>query len=402
MTYRQARKAFGIRGLPDCLAPYYEEAPAQPVMDRAWLAEQLARYGVTGTNAEALVSALDALERNEPLAAFTNFIIAQMCVRHIRLDPEYVDLRSCRALPESARAFYPLLVMLGCVVPAEEACRRRGIADAAFRPTVEHMLRAVLGRYARTGKPRVNFEWESGFMTCALLRFGRFYFAPHRYDEPITILKNRRTGAVTALLPDEDNVVIRASDGQYDGIAGWHDPDTFRACRSDTDTAYIGHPIDPAGIGLPTAAEFPKCDWEQTVQEGDAFLALHIPGGEGYDPEHLRESASAAVAFYDRYFPELSIRGIWSESWLYDPHLRAVLPPDSKILRMQRQMYCMPFPDGEPTIHGELIPHTPPTALERAVTAYEAAGGTFSTNFLFILREDILRIGMTERLYGTE
>ena len=65
-------------------------------------------------------------------------------------------------------------------------------------------------------------------------------------------------------------------------------------------------------------------------------------------------------------------------------------------------MYCMPFPDGEPTIHGELIPHTPPTALERAVTAYEAAGGTFSTNFMFILREDILRIGMTERLYVTE
>ena len=62
-------------------------------------------------------------------------------------------------------------------------------------------------------------------------------------------------------------------------------------------------------------------------------------------------------------------------------------------------MYCMPFRWGEPTIHGELIEHDPPTSLERAVSDYEAAGGTFSTNFMFILREDVERIGENERLY---
>ena len=135
------------------------------------------------------------------------------------------------------------------------------------------------------------------------------------------------------------------------------------------------------------------------MQEGDAFLALHIPGGDGYDPAHLRQSAQDALAFYDRYIPEYRIRGIWSESWLYDPHLRKILPPSSNIIRMPDQMYCMPFPWGEPTIHGELIEHDPPTSLERAVSEYEAAGGTFSTNFMFILREDVDRIGTQERLY---
>lgn len=192
---------------------------------------------------------------------------------------------------------------------------------------------------------------------------------------------------------------IRRTDGQYNGIAGVTDPDAFHALRGDTEDAFVGHPIDPVGIGLAERVILPKSEWEVCVQEGDAFLALHIPGGEGYDPEHLRQSAEMAIAFYDRYIPEYRICGIWSESWLYDPHLRSILPSTSGIIRMQDQMYCMPFPWGEATIHEELIVHDPPTSLERAVQEYEAAGGTFSTNFMFILREDTERIGQNERLY---
>ena len=399
VTFCEARTYFGIDGIPDCLAPYYEEMPSAPLLDRAWLNAELERYGVDAPKSAALYAALDALEADAALCSFAHFLVKQTCVRHIRADEDYIDLGPCAAMGTVHGAYFPLLVMLACVRPATAAYRARGIDDAVFMPTVERMLSSVLRRYARSGDPRVNFEWESGFFTCALLQFGRFYFAPHRYDDGITILKNRTTGEVTALLPDEDDVYIRSTDGQYNGIAGVTDPQAFGAVRRDTDSAFVGHPIDPVGRGLNMTVSLSKAEWEICAREGDMFLALHIPGGEGYDPAHLRESASAAIACYDRYFPEYAVRGIWSESWLYDPHLRDILPPSSKIIRMQDQMYCMPFAWGEPTIHGELIAHDPPTSLERAVQNYEAAGGTFSTNFMFILREDIARIGEDERLY---
>ncbi len=399
MIFFEARDHFGIDGIPDCLAPYYKEYPTTPILDRVWLSEQCAKYGVNDDNAACLTAALDALESDAALLSFTNFLIEQQCLRHLRLDEAYIDLGSCMAMSEETRDFYPMLVMLACIKPATTGYLARGIDESVFSQTVERMLSSVLRRYAKTGDPHVNFEWQSGFFSCALLQFARFYFAPHRFDDGITILKNRRTGEVMALLPDEDDVYIRRTDGQYNGIAGVTEQNAFHAVRADTDDAFIGHPIDPIGCGMEDRVILPKSEWEICVQEGDAFLALHIPGGEGYDPDHLRQSALAAIAFYDRYIPEYRIRGIWSESWLYDPHLRAILPPQSKIIRMQEQMYCMPFPWGEPTIHGELIAHDPPTSLERAVAEYEAAGGTFSTNFMFILREDVERIGEGERLY---
>lgn len=399
MTFFEAKERFGIDGIPECLAPYYKEYPAMPILDRGWLSEQCAKYGVSDNNAARLTAALDALESDADLLSFTNFLIEQQCLRHLRLDQEYIDLGPCLAMSEETRDFYPMLVMLACIRPSTEGYRARGIDESAFSQTVERMLSSVLRRYEKTADPHVSFEWQSGFFSCALLQFGRFYFAPHRFDDGITILRHKENGSVIALLPDEEDVYIRRTDGQYNGIAGVSEADAFHAVRRDTDDAFIGHPIDPIGRGTEQTVTLPKSEWEVCVHEGDAFLALHIPGGDGYDPEHLRQSARAAIAFYDKYIPEYRIRGIWSESWLYDPHLRKILPSASKIIRMQDQMYCMPFRWGEPTIHGELIEHDPPTALERAVAEYEMAGGTFTTNFMFILREDVERIGENERLY---
>ena len=193
MTFYEARTYFGIDGIPDCLAPYYEEMPAAPLLDRVWLTAELERYGVDAQKSAALYAALDALEADAALCSFAHFLVKQTCVRHIRADEDYIDLGPCAAMGTVHGAYFPLLVMLACVRPATAAYRARGIDDAVFIPTVERMLSSVLRRYARSGDPHVNFEWESGLFTCALLQFGRFYFAPHRYDDGITILKNRTT-----------------------------------------------------------------------------------------------------------------------------------------------------------------------------------------------------------------
>jgi hypothetical protein len=60
---------------------------------------------------------------------------------------------------------------------------------------------------------------------------------------------------------------------------------------------------------------------------------------------------------------------------------------------MQDQMYIAPFRHGHASIHGEMHHKEPPSSLELAVKAYEEQGGTFASEFMFILAEDAERIG---------
>lgn len=389
--YFDLREKYGVSHLPDMLERYYAPKSAVPLFDRSWLADTLARFGVTGERAHALTAAIDAIEADEGLCAFTNFAVEQACAQRTRLDGEHINITRCSALGEAHEPFYPMIVLLACVPVASAACEARGIGAEQYGPTLGRMMKGVLGGYGRSGKTKVSFAWSANFFTCALFQFDRFYFVPHKYDADYTVLRHKATGQVRVLMPA--GAKIRSEDGQYDGVSDFHSAAPFTTVRDDTDEEWVGNPVSPVGTALPELSRLPKSEWEQTVSEGDAFLALHIPGGPGYTPEHLKESSRLAIEFYDKYYPELRVRGIWSESWLYDPHLRELLSPESGIIRMQDRMYCMPFSHGHASIYGELHHSDPPSSLERAVKEYEERGGTFASCYMFILREDIDRIG---------
>ena len=82
---------------------------------------------------------------------------------------------------------------------------------------------------------------------------------------------------------------------------------------------------------------------EAKLKKGDILLGTHIPGGPGYEPSRLKSSIQWAGDFFDRYFPEIPVKGFGSESWLYDPHLRLLLKENANILKMQDQMYIYPI-----------------------------------------------------------
>ena len=397
MDYFELREQLGITHLPDLLAPYYQPRPAAPLIDRGALSELLKLGELNGEAETRILRALDEIERDERLCSFTGFVIEQTCLQRERLDPEHIALTDCAALSEASRAFYPLLVLLACVPLSLRRVRARGVPEQAALPIVEKMTKELLHRYGKTGNPAVSFAWSANFMTCSIFLFDRFYLIPHPFSADFTIFQNEKTGEVCALM--KEGVRVRR-DGQYDGVSGVFDTETFATVRADTEQAFFGHRVSPIGAVCSRPVQLPRSEWRQAVLPGQAFLALHIPGGPGYTPERLRSSLQQGLAFYDTYFPELSVRGIWSESWLYDPHLRLVLDGQSGIIQMQNQMYCAPFAHGHASIHGEL--HSKQggkTSLEQAVEAYEAAGGTFASCYMFILREDVERIGGPS-LYG--
>lgn len=106
---------------------------------------------------------------------------------------------------------------------------------------------------------------------------------------------------------------------------------------------------------LPQPVILDKRDWSQAIHDGDYLLALHIHGGMDYTPERVKRSCEMALAFYERYFPEYRYIGFWSESWLYDPGLAKILPPDRNIIRVQRQFYRYPTMEGDDMTRLEVL-----------------------------------------------
>ncbi len=388
MTFFEAREKFGISHLPDFLADYYEDRKYDSFITREALTEMLDKFEVQNGR-DRLFAAIDAIEADEELHSFSGFVVEQSCAQRNRLDGEHINVKGCDALGEFGE-LYPMLILISCGPVSTAACLKRGIPEEAFAHTRDRMIGGALRGYDK-GRTRVSFAWQANFATCALYQFGRFYFVPHRYDAEFRIFKNKESGQALALI--NGGIKIRPEDGQYDGIEKFFSENPFTTVSGDTDEAYVGNVIHPEGRVLNEVATLKKSEWEETVKEGDCFLALHIPGGPGYDPEHFREATLEALAFYEKYFPDMPVRGIWSESWLYDEHLRQLLPEKSGIIRMQDQMYIAPFRHGHASIHGELHHKEPLSSLELAVKAYEEKGGTFASEFMFILAEDAERIG---------
>jgi hypothetical protein len=133
------------------------------------------------------------------------------------------------------------------------------------------------------------------------------------------------------------------------------------------------------------------------------MLALHIPSGPGYTPERIKSSMAMAIAFYERYFPELSIRGFWSESWLYDSRLSLILDPEkSNIVKVQRQFYNYPIREGDGMLRQEVFgdrnaepssSSRQETSLQKAVVNYMKSGARFNTMSMVVLKEEVDRIG---------
>lgn len=70
---------------------------------------------------------------------------------------------------------------------------------------------------------------------------------------------------------------------------------------------------------------------------GDRVLSVHIPESGPLTPAVCDESFAAAIAFYERVFPDEKYEFAVCGSWLMDTQLADVLPAASNIVRFQRR-----------------------------------------------------------------
>lgn len=144
-----------------------------------------------------------------------------------------------------------------------------------------------------------------------------------------------------------------------------------------------------------------KSEWDTVLEKGDTVLAFHIPSGPGYTPDRVRNSMELAIEFYQEYFPELTIKGFWSESWLYDTRLSLILNESSNIVQVQRQFYNYPIFEGDSMLRYETFGDWKAdpdsillkTSLQKAAAEYIKSGRRFNTLSMVVLKEDANKVG---------
>lgn len=120
------------------------------------------------------------------------------------------------------------------------------------------------------------------------------------------------------------------------------------------------------------------------TDEPEPVLGVHIPESGPLTPELTEESFGRARPFFERHFPETSVRLGVCNSWLLDPQLADYLSAESNIIRFQRRFTL--FGEGSEgsadvlrfvfhRIDPDLDALPQRTTLERAIVTHLRAGG---------------------------
>ncbi|MFS0726527.1 acyltransferase domain-containing protein [Paenibacillus sp. 1P07SE] len=389
--------------LPDGLEPKYnayQPSQREHLISPSFLAAVYERYEVSPAVQRLIAEAICAIEQDGVLRVFTDFLIWDMCTVRERCEETFYTHLTPACLGEYADR-YSFLVLLACIEPSITRLQRRGIPEAFYSEIPYQFLKPQLDKLERAQDFAVSdFPWMMNFYTCAIFLFDRFYFIPHRFEDTLTVYRSRETGRAIALRHAGERF---RRDGQFDGVNGISDETGAFVSSWDEDAEQItAHRINPAGLVEAWPSTLAKREWMPALQQGDILLALHIPSGPGYTPERVKRSMTMALDFYASYYPELPVRGFWSESWLYDPRLSLILDEaNSNIVQVQRQFYNYPIGAGDAMLRLEVfgdrqadaMAARPKTSLQKAAVAYMQDGGSFHTTSMFVLKEEVERIG---------
>ena len=403
MTKERLNELLKVTGniIPEAMEEHIAplESDSGQLLPRETLIRVLEDNKVPEDKQKALLDALDE----------TNAVPELVELAHIMAKDAVRGLVRCHAVeffqprPDCLSGFakeaYAFLYTQLCVLEGRKALRERGIPEIYDADIPERMTRKQLKKFVETGDISFDdYPWDMNFYCCQIFFLDRFYFIPYRWGDTPTAWRNSITGEVKAIWRAGDRF---RKDGQFDGVNGITDPEAFTTVFTETEDEIRGNPVFPEGIVSQETVTLDKRIWRKALCEDDYLLALHIPGGEGYTTERVRSSCEKALEFYDRYYPEYDYIGFWSESWLYDPGLRAILAPDRNIIRVQKQFYCYPVEEGDRMIRLEVLGDEnadhrklePRNSLERGMFAVWDRGGRFHTTGVFLLKEEVPLVG---------
>jgi hypothetical protein len=115
------------------------------------------------------------------------------------------------------------------------------------------------------------------------------------------------------------------------------------------------------------------------------------------DHSQCGDSLKAACQFFPHHFSERPFRAWTCASWFLDSHFQEYLPPDSNIVRFQREMYLHPINGRNEGVLGQafgvpaidLLKVSAETALQRAVLQHIKNGELWCGGGSLLFQEDL-------------
>ncbi len=399
-TYAECISYCGFHNLPEGIECYYNlYDEQQEIIDKSFLTEVLSKYKVPASKIEQMKKALAEIEKDSILCFFTKFLIWDMCRAKKRYEDDYYHNVE-PACMERYGEYYQFLILLACIKPSMEMLVQRGLPGYYYQDIPFVPLRRQAEKWILHDDVTVSdFQWDINFYTCSIFRLDRFYFIPCKLEEEICVYRNRRNGSVMAL--QQGGIQFRR-DGQVNGTNEIYDEDGKTCSKWEEDSSMVqANPINPMGFLERSTVTLAKADWEPVLKKGDVLLALHIPEGEGYNPERVKNSMKLALEFYASYFSEVPVKGFWSESWLYDSRLSLIMDDEkSNIIKVQRQFYLYPTKNNDDMLLHQLFDGerdlsklSGKSSLQKAAIDYMKTGERFNSVSMFVLKEDVDKIG---------
>jgi len=381
---------------------HYEPGNQTILIPRKFLADIFKQYQIPEHTQQLLVDGIEAIENDRVLFHVTTFLVEDMCSARNRCDEDFYTNMTPGCMKQNSD-LYSFLLLLACVAPSMELLEKRGVPSEYYEKIPHQPLSAQLEKLVAHGDSKVrDFPWDMNFYTCSIFRLDRFLFIPYRFEDDFTMFRHVKTQKVIALRHAGEDF---RSDGQRNGINDVFDRrGHFTTVWDENDDCIIANRINPMGFVEREPTSIVKKEWEPVLQIGDTLLALHIPSGSGYTPDRLKNSMAMAIELFANYYPEFTIKGFWSASWLYDTRLSLVLDNEkSNIVLVQRQFYNYPTFDGDGMLRYEVFgdreadPTQSPlqltTSLQKAAAVYMKAGAKFNTLSMIALKEEVEMIG---------
>ena len=139
-------------------------------------------------------------------------------------------------------------------------------------------------------------------------------------------------------------------------------------------------------------------DWTCLLKEGDRLVSIHIPASGPLKKEQCIASFRRMRQYLAEYRPDIDYKAIRCSSWLLDPQLKRILPPQSNVLAFQTlghvrgngtfvtETVSRVFGEKAAAEGIDAVPHK--TDMQRRLAAFAAQGGKFDNGVMFILREE--------------
>jgi len=370
----------------------YTKAEPPFEMGEAYIRRICGSCGLSTEKLERLTACWKQIESDPKMLELFRFLTWEM-TRQVQDGAPYVGLHIPLDSPYADCADF--LLLLSVSQAAEKKVIARGIPETVYAPMLTRAVAPHLKKYEQTGSCAMrDTSWPYNFFSRAIYLIDRFQFIPNFFDDEFRLYRNRKTGEVVGLYLD--GIAVDA-EGERLISHNTNAEEAFRTSFRETQTEYIGNFMNPLGLTSREIRHLPKAEWEIALQPGDWTLAVHIPAGEGYTPARLEHSMQLALEFFEKYFPEIPIKGFRSGSWLYDARLSLLLPETSNIVSVQRRFYNYSRGGGTGslcehlfhTANPDLETATAETTLQKNALQALKNGNRFCSTGMIVLKEDV-------------